>query len=168
MWRRKLARGPYFPEVGAAARYHYGKPGINPFVNEWMNYATVGVNLQWNLWRGNQDRNRVQTAEVEFNRLKLEEEQLLRAIDYEVESSHENMKLAAQQNRLAAQLLAQQQERYRIVTTQQRNGFATTNDVIVAESDLTQAELQEQRTLIQYYLAQTEMRLAAGALGASQ
>ncbi len=165
---RKLARGNYFPEIGAEARYYYAKPGVNPFANEWMDYATVGVNAQWNLWRWNQDRNRIQTATVEFNRLQLEEAELLRAIDYEVERSYENMKLAVQQNRLAAQLLAQQQERYRIITTQQRNGLATTSDVIIAESDLTSAELQEQRTLIQYYFAQTEMQLAAGTLGASQ
>lgn len=164
---RKLARGNYFPEIGAEARYYYAKPGVNPFANEWMDYATIGMNLQWNLWRWNQDRHRMQTAEVEFDRLQLEEEELLRAIDYEVEISWENMQLAAQQNRLAEHLLAQQQERYRIVMTQQREGLATTNDVIIAESDLTQAESQMQRTLIQYYLALAELRLAAGALGAS-
>jgi len=109
----------------------------------------------------------MQTAAVEYNRLQLEEKELLRSIDYEVERSYEDMNLAAQQNRLAQRLLAQQQERYRIVTTQQRQGLATTNDVIIAESDLTQAELQTQRTLIQYYLAQTEMQLATGALGTS-
>jgi len=165
--QRKLARSNYFPEIGAEARYYYAKPGVNPFANAWMDYGTLGVNLQWNLWRWNQDRNRMQTAAVEYNRLQLEEKELLRSIDYEVERSYEDMNLAAQQNRLAQRLLAQQQERYRIVTTQQRQGLATTNDVIIAESDLTQAELQTQRTLIQYYLAQTEMQLATGALGTS-
>ena len=164
---RKLARGNYFPEIGAEARYYYAKPGVNPFANEWMDYATFGMNLQWNLWRWNQDRHRIQTAEVELNRLQLEEQELLRTIDYEVEKNWENMQLAAEQNRLAERLLAQQQERYRIVITQQREGLATTNDVIVAEADLTQAESQVQRTLIQYYLAQTEMQLAAGVLGLS-
>ncbi len=164
--QRKLARGNYFPEIGAEARYHYAKPGINQFANEWMAYATLGVNLQWNLWRGQQDRNRIQAVQVEYERLQLEEEELQRTIAYEVEKSWENMKLAAQQNRLAERLLAQQQERYRIVTTQQREGQATTNDVVIAEFDLTQAELQVQRTLIQYYLAQTELQLAAGGLGA--
>jgi outer membrane protein TolC len=164
---RKLARGNYFPEIGAEARYFYAKPGVNPFANEWMDYATFGMNLQWNLWRWNQDRHRMQTAEVEFDRLQLEEEELLRAIDYEVEMSWENMQLAAQQNRLAELLRAQQQERYRIIISQQREGLATTNDVVIAESDLTQAELQLQRTLVQYYVALAELQLAAGALGAS-
>lgn len=162
---RKLAQSTFFPEIGAEAKYHYGKPGLNQVANEWMGYGTVGVNLQWNLWRGNQDRNRVEAAEVEFNRLTLEERELLRSIDYEVERSWENAKFAAAQIDLAERLLAQQQERYRIINTQQREGVATTNDVIVAESDLTQAEVQLQRALIQYYVAASEILLATGMIG---
>lgn len=161
---RKLARGNFLPEIGAEAKYHYGKPGLNQVANEWMDYTTVGVNLQWNLWRGNQDRHRMEAAEVEYHRLTLEERELLRNVEYEVERSWENMKFATRQITLAEQLLAQQQERYRIVSTQQREGVATTNDVIVAEADLTQAELQLQRALIQYYISQSEMRLATGAI----
>ncbi len=162
---RKLAQSTFFPEIGAEAKYHYGKPGLNQVANQWMGYGTVGVNLQWNLWRGNQDRHRVEAAEVEYNRLTLEERELLRSIDYEVERSWENAKFAAEQIELAEQLLAQQQERYRIIDAQQREGVATTNDVIVAESDLTQAEVQLQRALIQYYWAESEILLATGVIG---
>ncbi len=130
-----------------------------------MGYGTVGVSLQWNLWRGNQDRHRVEAAEVEYNRLTLEERELLRSIDYEVERSWENAKFAAEQIELAERLLAQQQERYRIIGAQQREGVATTNDLIVAESDLTQAEVQLQRALIQYYLAESEILLATCVIG---
>lgn len=161
---RKMARSFYFPDIGAEAKYHYAKPGLNQTANKWMDYSTIGVNLQWNLWRWNQDRHRVQEAEVEYNRLTLEERELLRSIDYEVERSWENMKFAAKQIQLAEQLLAQQQERYRIVSAQQREGIATTNDVIVAEADLTQAALHLQRAQIQYYMSQSEILLATGTL----
>ncbi len=161
---RKLAKSAYFPDIGAEAKYHYAKPGLNQVANEWMDYATIGVSLQWNLWRWQQDRHRVEAAEVEYNRLTLEERELLRSIDYEVERSWENANFAAKQIQLAERLLAQQQERYRIISTQQREGVATTNDVIVAEADLTQAELQLQRALIQYYLSQSEIALATGVI----
>ena len=161
---RKLAKANYFPDVGAEAKYHYGKPGLNQVANDWMDYGTVGVSLQWNLWRWNQDRRRLEAAEVEYNRLTLEERELLRSIDYEVERSWENAGFAVKQIQLAERLLAQQEERYRIVNMQQREGVATTNDVIVAEADLTQAELQLQRALIQYYLSQSEILLATGAI----
>jgi outer membrane protein TolC len=161
---RKLAKSTYFPDIGAEAKYHYAKPGLNQVTNEWMDYTTIGVSLQWNLWRWQQDRHRVEEAEVEYNRLTIEERELLRGIDYEVERSWENANFSAKQIQLAERLLAQQQERYRIVSTQQREGVATTNDVIVAEADLTQAELQQQRALIQYYLSQSEIALATGVI----
>jgi len=161
---RILAKATYLPDVGAEAKYHYGKPGLNQVENAWMDYSTIGVNLQWNLWRANQDRRRVEAAEVELSRLTLEERELQRNIDYDVEKGWENAAFAVKQIQLAERLRAQQQERYRIVSTQQREGIATTNDVIVAEADLTQAELQWQRALIQYYLAQSEILLATGAI----
>ena len=161
---RKLAQSAYFPDIGAEARYYYAKPGLNQVANQWMDYGIIGVNLQWNLWRWQQDRRRVEAAEVEYDRLTLEERELRRSIDYEVERSWENATFAAKQIQLAERLLAQQQERYRIISVQQRAGVATTNDVIVAESDLTQAELQLQRALIQYYFSQTEIALATGAI----
>ncbi len=161
---RKLAKSSYFPDIGAEAKYHYAKPGLNQVANEWMDYTTIGVSLQWNLWRWQQDRHRVEVAEVEYNRLTIEERELLRSIDYEVERSWENARFADKQIQLAERLLAQQQERYRIISTQQREGVATTNDVIVAEADLTQAELQLQRALIQYYLSQSEIMLATGVI----
>jgi outer membrane protein TolC len=161
---RKLAKSSYFPDIGAEAKYHYAKPGLNQVANEWMDYSTIGVSLQWNLWRWQQDRHRLEEAEVEYNRLTIEERELLRSIDYEVERSWENANFAAKQIQLAERLLAQQQERYRIVSAQQREGVATTNDVIVAEADLTQAELQLQRALIQFYLSQSEILLATGVI----
>ncbi|MGH7495197.1 MAG: TolC family protein [bacterium] len=162
---RKLAQSALFPEIGAEAKYYYSKPGLNPVANQWMNYGMIGVNMQWNLWRGNQDRHRMEAADVEYHRLTLEERELLRNIDYEVERSWENAKYAVEQIELAEQLVRQQQERYRIADVQQREGVATTNDLIVAESDLTQAEVQLQRALIEYYLAQSEMLWATGVIG---
>lgn len=161
---QKLARGSYYPEIGAEAKYHYAKPGLNQVADEWMDYTTIGVNLQWNLWRGNQDRNRAQQSVVEYNRLTIEERELLRSIDYDVEKSLENLNYAVKQIQLTEELRAQQQERFRIITVQKREGVATTNDMLVAEADLTLAELQWQRAMIQYYVSQTELLLATGSL----
>lgn len=165
---RRLATSAYYPTLNAEASYHYAKPGLNQVANEWMRYGVVGVNLQWNLWRGRQDRRRVQQAEAERTRLTWQERDLVAGITHEVERGYENLQLAARQISLAEQLVAQQQERYRIVTVQQREGVATTNDVIVAENDLRAAELQLQRTLVQYQLAQSELQLATGGSVAFQ
>lgn len=162
--QKKLAEASFQPVVNAEASYNIAKPGLNQVANDWMNFFRAGVQVQWNLWRGNQDRHRVEQAEVEFNRLALEERELVRQIRYEVEQGWENVRFAVKQIELAGQLLAQQQERFRIVSTQHGQGVVTTNDVVVAETDLRQAELQMQRSIVQYYLAETELLLATGAM----
>jgi len=163
--KQKLVRGSYYPSINAEIAYHFAKPGLNQVANNWMDYGTVGMQLRWNLWRGGQDRRRLQESQLEYARLSLEERELLRRVDNEVERSWENLRFAFKQIVLAQRLVQQQRERYRIVRQQQRNGVATTNDVVVAEADLTKAERQLERTLIEYYLSRTQLLLAIGSLG---
>ena len=162
--KKRLAKASYYPNVNAEFSYAVAQPGLNQVANEWMDFFTAGVQLQWNLWSGNQDRHRIEQAQVEYNRMNLEERDLIRQIKYEVVQSWENLKFTIKQITLAEQLLAQEQERYLIVIEQQRQGVATTNDVIVAGAELLQAELQLQRSMVQNHLAFAELLLATGSL----
>lgn len=163
--QEKLVRSAYFPAVFGQAAFHYAKPGLNPVANEWMDYFSVGVNLQWNLWRWQGDQKKVEAVRVLHNRLKLEERELLRSIEYEVEEHFAELKHSLRQWRLAEQLRDQQAERYRIVSVQHQNGVASTNDLITAEADLTQAELRSRQALIKYYLKIADLRKATGTIG---
>jgi outer membrane protein TolC len=162
--QQKLARSTYYPSIFTNANYHYAKPGLDPVANEWMDYFSVGVNLQWNLWRWKGDLKKVEEFQVQHNRLKLEERELLQTIDYEVEESFENLSFSLQQLRLAEELQAQQAERFRIISLQHEHGIASTNDLITAETDLTQAELQTQQALIQYYIYLADLKKSTGTI----
>ncbi len=163
--QQTLARSTFFPTILGQANYHYSKPGLNPVLNQWMDYFSVGATLQWNLWRWGGDRNKVQQAEVLHHRLQLEEQELLRTVSFEVEEAFENLRFSLEEWRLAEELQSQQAERYRIVSVQHQNGVASTNDLVVAEADLTRAELQTQQALIRYYLHLADLKRAVGAIG---
>jgi len=163
--QQKLARANYFPAVYGQANFHYAKPGLNPVTDEWMEYFSAGVNLQWNLWRWGGDQKKVEEFEVLGHRLELEERELQRSIAYEVADGFENFQFSLEQWRLAEELQAQQAERYRIVSVQHQNGVASTNDMVTAEADLTRAELQTQQALIGYYLNLANLKRAVGAIG---
>jgi outer membrane protein TolC len=162
--QQKLARSTFFPTIFGQANYHYSKPGLNPVLNQWMDYFSVGATLQWNLWRWGGDRNKVEEAEVQHNRLQLEERELLRTISYEVEEAFENLRFSLEEWRLAEELQSQQAERYRIVSVQHQNGVASTNDLVTAEADLTRAELQTQQALIRYYVHLADLKRAVGSI----
>jgi outer membrane protein TolC len=89
----------------------------------------------------------------------------LNDIEFEVRESLENLSFSLDQLRLAENLHAQQAERYRMVSTQQQNGQASTNDVVTAETDLTRAELQKEQALVQYYLNLAGLQRATGTIG---
>lgn len=162
--QEKLARSTFFPSIFGQANFHYAKPGLNPVLNEWMNYFSIGGTLQWNLWRWGGDRNKVEEARVLHNRLQLEEREQLKTVSYEVEEGFENLRFSLEEWRLAEELQSQQAERYRIVSVQHENGVATTNDLVTAEADLTRAELQTQQALIRYYIHVADLKRAVGSI----
>jgi len=163
--QQKLAGSTFFPTISGQAHYHYAKPGLNPVLNQWMDYFSAGVNLQWNLWRWGGDRNKVEEARVLHSRLQLEEKEQLRTVSYEVEEGFENLRFSLEEWRLAEELQSQQAERYRIVSVQHQNGVASTNDLVTAEADLTRAELQTQQALIRYYVHLADLKRAVGSIG---
>ncbi|MFQ5865569.1 MAG: TolC family protein, partial [bacterium] len=162
--QQKLARSNYYPNIFAQANFHYAKPGLDPVANNWMDYFSVGVNLQWNLWRWQGDQKRVEEFQVKYTQLTLEERELLRMIEHEVEESFENLNFSLQELQLVEELQAQQAERYRIISVQHQNGIASTNELVTAETDLTRAELQTQQALIKYYIYLADLKKAVGII----
>lgn len=163
----RLLKSSYWPAVFAQASYHFAKPGLDPVADEWMDYFSAGVSLQWNLWRWGGDRKKVQQVHVQENRLNLQQRELLQTIDYEVSDGYEHLMLSLRQIGLARQLQDQQAERYRIVSVQHQNGLASTNDLVTAETDLTRSQLQYQLAVVNYYIAEANLRLAVGTISQS-
>ncbi len=162
--QEKLQRSSYFPSVFAHGNLHFARPGLDPVKNEWMDYYSVGVTVQWNLWRWHGDRNKVEAAQIEYNRLSLAEKDLLRTIDYEVEESFENLNFSLEELGLTEDLEKQERERYRIISVQHQEGIASTNDLLTAETDLTRAELRTKQALIKYYISLAGLKKAVGSI----
>ncbi|MFQ5602988.1 MAG: TolC family protein [bacterium] len=162
--QKKLARSTFYPTIFGQVNLHYAKPGLDPVTNDWMNYYSLGVNLQWNLWRWQGDQRKVEQAQLIHNRLQLEERELQNRISLQVEESYEKLQFSRQQWQLAEELQAQQEERFRIISAQHQNDVASTNELISAEADLTRSELQTQQALINYYLNLASLKYALGTL----
>lgn len=162
--KRRLAQGAYWPAISAQVGYVVVRPELELSNDAWWNFPVAGLNLQWNLWRGNQDRNRVRQAEAEREQLTLEEQELLSTVSLDIKNSMENLDFAYQQIGLARELLAQQQESFRIATLQREQGLTTASEVIEVETALTTAELQMQRAVVGYYVARAELLLATGRI----
>lgn len=159
------ARSSYYPQVFANVGYHYGRPGVNFFKDEWMSYYTAGVTASWQLWDWRQTRNTVQQAQIEVERTRLEEIQVAAEIRQQVEEAYLKTTLSGKQVVLQEKIVGQERQRYQITQDKFREGVATALDVSIAGSSLTEAELLLQQNIMawdQHYLT---LEFAAGTIG---
>ncbi len=163
-YAKKAAGASYFPQIHASASYHYARPGVNYFENEWMDYYTVGVQLQWELWNMGRTGSEVRQAERAADISRLERERISREIRREVSAAYEE--LAGSRERIALQkrLVLQERERYRIVFDRFGAGLATSFDLRDAEESLTTAELRLAGSRIDFEVRKAELDYAAGLI----
>lgn len=167
-FRKKATRSVYLPQIFASASYHYSKPGVDFFRNEWMQYYTIGLQLNWELWQGGKTRARVSKISHGLEILSLEEQKLRDAIRLEVRSVHEDLVSDREQILLSQKLLDQERERYRVVREKYTQGQVAVTDLTSAETDLTTAQLNYQQNLITWKMDKARLRFATGEMGASE
>ncbi len=158
----------YYPQIFANASYHYAKPGVNFFQNEWMDYYTAGVKLQWELWNWGQVKSKVRQTQLTIEKIDLQNEQLKKDILQQVDEAHKNLEMTKTQINLNKNLVNLEKERYRIVKENYEQGLSTTIDLNNAEHSLTAAELELQKEYISWFQNKLLLDYATGMIGNSK
>lgn len=163
-YRKKAVRSGFFPQVFGQASYHYARPGVNFFEDEWSKYYTLGVNLKWELWNRGKTRNQIKQLNYAINTLTLEQEKLIQNIQQEVKQAYERLLSDKDNIATTTQLVEQERERYRITREKYQQGVATTIDLSDAENALTMAELQLRQSYINWLKDRAGMRYVTGTI----
>lgn len=163
--RKKAAESSYFPQVHASASYHYARPGVNYFEDEWMDYYAVGVQLQWELWNMGRRGGEVEQAERAIDVSRLERERARKDIEREVTAAYEELGSSNERIALQRRLVLQERERYRIVFSRYGAGLATSFDLRDAEESLTTAELRLAGSQVDLEMRRAELDYAVGLIG---
>jgi len=69
--RRRLTAASLYPSLQLQAGWRWGRPGLNPTRDEWMDYGVVGAGLNWEIWRGGvrrAEREAISAAETALQR----------------------------------------------------------------------------------------------------
>jgi outer membrane protein TolC len=165
LFRARAVRAAQFPQLYASASYHYARPGVNFFEDEWMEYYTVGLNVRWQVWNWLQDQRQVTKARLDRERLALQAEQLEMDVRQQVTEAYQQLKTARQQVELQRRLVSQEQERYRITRENYEQASATSLDLSVAENTLTSAELTLKQNYMEWFRRKLELQFATGRIG---
>ena len=165
LFRARAVRAAQFPQLYANASYHYGRPGVDFFEDEWMDYYTVGVSLRWQVWNWLQDQRQVKKARLDRERLGLQMEQLELDVRQQVTEAYQQLRTARQQIELQRRLVSQERERYRITRENYEQANATSLDLSIAENTLTSAELTLRQDYMEWFRHKLELQFATGRIG---
>ncbi|MXN90126.1 TolC family protein [Flavobacterium sp. Sd200] len=136
----KVAKAGYYPSLSLSAGYVY--LNIPDFV-EVYNAANVGVGLSYDIagiWKNGK---KVKAAESRRNETHQQLDLMTESVKIQVKTAQENYNLALKQNRVYTEAVTQAEENYRIVKDKYDNGLVDTNDLLEADVQKLQTQLNE-------------------------
>jgi len=153
--QERLARAGFLPTLSAAI--DYGVQGDRYRFGGDQDYLIASVVLSWNLFRGGQDRARVQQARVAQEQVRLSQEELRRRIGLEIRSAWRAADVAGAARATARDRLASASRSYELVERKYRAGEAAAIELTDARTSYTAARLNLILTTYDYYARCVEL-----------
>jgi outer membrane protein len=162
--REAAAAAARLPQIALGAGYDYARPNprIFPRVDEWHDSWDVSVNVNWSLWDGGRRRADEAEASAGTRALVARASDFDRQLAFEVEqrrleldSTHAAITTTEEGVRAAA-------EARRVIGERYAAGVATNTEVLDADTDLLQAELDRTRAFANARLAAARLERAIG------
>ena len=146
-----------------------GVPRLNAFasydLNNSLDFAEaqhgymVGVQASWDIFNGNRNKSAARKAKVELDKSRTQLDQMIAQSQLEFETTKRLMLEARQKMSLAETAIEQSKESLRIKTDRFAEGLEKTTDILVAETTLSQKEMEYVNAVYQYQNALATLRL---------
>jgi len=162
--RLRLEQSRFYPRVSLVGSYQRDGTDIltndNPYRNR--DNASIGLQLDWNLFAAGADRARAIAARHQISAGEQALRTLQDQIRLEVEAALEQLDVARQNQTTAEAALRQARENHRLSTLQFRENLISTSDLLDARTLLTRAETDLQSAHYDYLRALALLRHARG------
>jgi len=136
----KVAKAAYYPALSFSAGYV--ALNIQNVVSVY-NAVNFGVGISYDVSNIFKNRKQVKAAESRSEEVKQEVELLTDRVKVQVQESLENYNLSLKQNKVYTEAVAQADENYRIVKDKYDNGLVDTNDLLEADVQKLQSQLNQ-------------------------
>jgi outer membrane protein len=157
-----LQKSAWYPRLYAFGNYHYGKPGVNPIVNEWMDYWSLGISLQWQIWNWGGRQARIEQAKLQQNGIQHTLVKLQQDIEKDIIDAYVKVSESADLVHLVGKELEQTQALYQYVRDNYREGMVNNSEFIDRQLELTRARLKKAQQIAQYHIAVANLERAVG------
>ena len=145
-----IVRSKYFPGVSAVV--DYGFQGTEYRFDQDNDYWMASLVLQWNLFRGFQDKAKLEQVYLEKQKLSTREEEIRNQIELEVERIFDNLSVARKTIDVARQQVESAQASFKIIRKKFEEGVAAQVEYLDAQTTLTNAAINEVISEYDYYI----------------
>lgn len=110
----------------------------------------VGAQLSWDLFDGYKNMGKTQKAKADFNKAKIETEQYKKQSQLEINKTNRQLTDAENKVHLSQLAFEQSQEAFRIRQNRFTQGLEKTTDLLMAETQMAQKELEFLQAVFEY------------------
>ncbi len=162
--RIDAARAENRPSVAVVGGYDYARPNprIFPRQNMWEDSWDLGVNVSWTLWNGGRTAALVAEAQHQADAARERLAELDSQLALEIRQRQLDLISARAQVDTASSAVRSATEARRVVAERFAVGVATTTDLLDAQVDELQADLERTRALANVKLAEARLARALG------
>ena len=160
-----IIKGAFYPTLAVSGAYNNASLDGFVFDGNWIDFYSVFLSFQWDLWNWRRDARKVQQVKLETDRLELANQDLIAQIRQQVFIAYQILETTQQQIALQDQLVVQEEERFRQSRERYERGLTTILDLSSAENDLTTAQLELHKTKILWHKNKLQLDFATGIIG---
>jgi len=117
-----------------------------------------GAQLSWDIFQGSKRFGKAQKSKSEFEKSKLEYKQYVSQSNLELNKAKRAFTDAENKLKLTALALEQSEESLRIRTNRFKEGLEKTSDLLIAETQYSQKQLEYYQTIFEYNYAQAYLQ----------
>jgi len=151
----QLNRSNFLPDLVFA--FAYGYQGEEYRFNNENDYWMASAVLQWNLFKGFQDKEKIQQARMEKNRFQSMKAELNKSILLQVNQAYQNLIVGKKSLTASKDRLQSARNSYKIVSKKYKEGMASYIEYIDARTTMTQAEINRIVAIYDYQIKQAEL-----------
>lgn len=145
-----------FPRVNAFGSYELNN---NLDFGDAQHGYLVGIQASWMVFNGNKNKSAVNKAKIEIEKAHIQLNQLIAQNNLEFEMAKRKMLEARNKIILTEKSIEQSKESLRIKTDRYAEGLEKTTDILMAETQVSQKEMEYIEAVYQYQLAYSQILL---------
>jgi outer membrane protein TolC len=158
------AKSDWFPQIYLVGDYNYARPNprILPTQDKFNGTWDVSISMSLNLWNWGATIDKTDQAKAQFEQAKDSFKIIKDRVTLEVTQNFLNVQKSKEKMTVAEQSVSQAEENYRITDEKFKNGLALNSDLLDAEVALLRAKTNYIQSIVDYELAQAQLKKSIG------